>query len=184
MNTDLTLRERLAALVAPSLVEKRDLALRLANTDALTGLGNRAALELATPEALRQASAFIVFDANNFGKVNKLFNHLTGDRLLKQIAGVLAGVAKAYNVRAFRMGGDEFVIICPRRFATAIRDSVERRVKPQYFPPMGNATSGFAVSITGEVGVTVTDADNKLQERKARQKSLQAQTIKPEVIFG
>ncbi len=174
-NTDLTLRERLAGWLAPSLLEKRNLALRAANTDALTGLANRAALDLATAQALKEGLAFIVFDANNFGKVNKVFSHHTGDTLLKQFGDVLAQVAKAYRGRAFRMGGDEFVIIASPVFAGAMRDSVERRVKPIAFPASGGVC-GFTVSLTGEVGSSLGDADERLQERKTKQKSLYAQT--------
>lgn len=158
-----TIRERIGAVIAPSLVEKRDLALRAANTDTLTGLGNRAAFDLALPQALADQSAFILFDLNNFGLVNKVLGHSLGDEILKHIGAGLGIIARLYICRAFRVGGDEFVIICSPSSGSIIRDRAESFIKPFRFP-------GFEVSITGEVGQSVEDADSRLQGRKAIRK--------------
>jgi diguanylate cyclase (GGDEF)-like protein len=159
-----SIRERIAEAFAPSLKERRNLLEREANTDALTGLANRAAFDKAKGRARRDGAAFIVFDMNNFGRVNKLHGFAVGDASLKYYSYVIANVAANFKARAFRLGGDEFVIICTARFAFQIRDSVERRAAPQWF-------EGFTVSISGEVGHSVEDADSRLQARKAARKS-------------
>ena len=158
-NSTINLRERIAGLIAPSLVEKRDLALRQANTDALTGIANRAAFDLALPEAMRDGFIFILFDCNNFGKVNKDFGHSYGDKILRDYAGLLQTVATNFKARLFRLGGDEFVIIAPARFAELIRDKAERSCPELKLP-------GYNVSISGSIGRSTEEADSKLQSRK------------------
>lgn len=154
------IRERIGAAIAPSLVEKRNTALRMANTDALTGLSNRAAFDLARPAAEAEKLSFVVFDLNNFGKVNKLFNHSFGDNLLKTYAAVIYTVAYHYKARAFRLGGDEFVIIVSSKWAGTIRDKVEAKAPVYDFKE-------FQVSLSGMVGATVEKADGSiLQYRK------------------
>ena len=151
--------------IAPRFIEQRDELARLVNLDQLTNLPNRRAFDLALPKARRDGFAFILFDANNFGLVNKKFGHAAGDEILKYYADVLANVAAHYRCRAFRLGGDEFVIIAPHRFALQVRDAAERRALPRSF-------ENFTVSISGEVGYSIEDADSRLQERKKAKKTL------------
>lgn len=161
--TILSIREKLAGLVAPQVIERRDELERLVNTDALTGLANRRAFDLAEPRARAEKMAFIIFDANNFGLVNKRISHETGDEILCRFADVIANASQNYKARAFRLGGDEFVVIAPRAFAFRVRDAIERRARPVDFP-------GFTVSLSGVVGHSVKDADKRLQSRKAQAK--------------
>ena len=86
-----------------------------AETDALTGLGNRrlllqdlqAAADAATAAAPR---ALGLFDLDGFKPYNDTFGHPAGDALLRRLGGSLdAAVAPAG--RAYRIGGDEFCVI-------------------------------------------------------------------------
>lgn len=157
------IQENIVRLIAPSFIERRNEFERIANTDALTGLANRRAFDLASGRARRGGAAFILFDLNNFGLVNKQRGHAAGDALLQYYADVLANVAFNFKARVFRLGGDEFVIICPHRFALNIRDAVERRAMTRKF-------DDFTVSISGEVGCSVEDCDKRLSARKAERK--------------
>ena len=157
------LRESIAGFIFPEMENRRNELERLVNFDELTGLANRRDFDKAERRARRERMAFILFDANNFGRVNKTAGHSHGDRVLKQFSDVIANVARNYKARAFRIGGDEFVIICSPRFAEKIRNSVETRALPVDF---GN----FIVTISGEIGVSVDDADSRLQARKAEKK--------------
>lgn len=160
-----TIREKVAHFIAPEIVERRNHFERLAMTDALTGLGNRAAFDRAAPGAVQNGEMFILFDANNFGKINKQVSHARGDEALVYFANVIANVSHNFKARAFRYGsGDEFVVICPARFACCIRDLIETRALPISF-------DGFTVSLSGEVGTSVTDADARLQARKTERKT-------------
>jgi len=164
-NTENTFFERLADFLAPRLRERRIDAERRADTDALTGMANRAAFDRAQVSGSQDANmAFIIFDLNNFGKINKQCGHAFGDEVLRHYADVIGQAAKKFKCRAFRLSGDEFVILAPRRFAAVVRDAVENRSREFKF-------TGFAVSISGATGATLAGADSRLQARKAARKS-------------
>ena len=83
-----------------------------ANTDHLTGLGNRRALTTDLMHRLDEAAPceLAMFDLNGFKAFNDTFGHLAGDDLLVRLAGRLAA-AVSDGGRAYRPGGDEYVVI-------------------------------------------------------------------------
>nr|WP_319552519.1 diguanylate cyclase [uncultured Vibrio sp.] len=88
---------------------------KLANSDALTGLLNRSAMEKcfsANPKLHRSnKQSLIFFDVDNFKSVNDELGHHAGDKLLISIANRLKELAPA-DAQIARIGGDEFVILC------------------------------------------------------------------------
>jgi PAS domain S-box-containing protein/diguanylate cyclase (GGDEF)-like protein len=87
---------------------------RLANYDALTGLGNRRKL-IADLEHLVTADAgeerlLVIFDLNGFKQYNDAFGHPAGDTLLARLAAKLQGAAHPHG-KAYRLGGDEFCVL-------------------------------------------------------------------------
>jgi diguanylate cyclase (GGDEF)-like protein len=88
----------------------------LARIDALTGLGNRRALDeaLVAQVALATRSgrplSALVGDLDRFKQINDRFGHGDGDRLLREVAFVMRDVVRAPDT-CFRWGGDEFVIL-------------------------------------------------------------------------
>jgi len=89
---------------------------RLASSDLLTGLANRAALHDAMTAAMARAAregrglALLMIDLDRFKPVNDRHGHLIGDRVLKEVAQRLGQCLRAGEVRA-RYGGDEFVVL-------------------------------------------------------------------------
>lgn len=91
-------------------------ALKVANTDPLTGVGSRAAYENVCNE-LDDAIAdhkpisfgLIVCDVNNLKERNDIGGHCAGDDLIRGTADLICDVFAKNNV--YRIGGDEFVII-------------------------------------------------------------------------
>ncbi|MDJ0643507.1 MAG: EAL domain-containing protein, partial [Erythrobacter sp.] len=91
-------------------------------SDSLTGLPNRRAFFDALRKSVRRAQSSRVGDAptenvwlflidlDGFKAVNDIHGHLTGDQLLKQVAGRLEQFADG-DTHISRMGGDEFNII-------------------------------------------------------------------------
>jgi GGDEF domain-containing protein len=160
-----TIRAELADFISPELKNERRRLERLAMIDPLTGVANRAALDLALPTAERDdLTAIVLFDANNFGLINKIAGHRFGDITLKAIATTLVHVAECYNVgtRVFRYGGDEFVVLCPRHYAELLRNQAEFA--------FGVRFPAASVSISGTYGETLAAADEQLQDRKTRRK--------------
>ena len=96
--------------------------------DSLTGLPNRNYLnkmltEIDNPEFL--PLCVVVGDVNGLKGVNDTFGHLKGDALLKWIASVLLECAPDDAV-FFRMGGDEFVGLCPQTTSEQAEDFIRR----------------------------------------------------------
>jgi len=85
-----------------------------ARTDALTGLGNRRKLldDLTTVVLGKNAHVFAVFDLNGFKQYNDLYGHPAGDVLLARLGEKLDRFIADRGL-AYRMGGDEFCILCP-----------------------------------------------------------------------
>lgn len=162
-----------------SLKEQRDIALRAAETDALTGLGNRAALDKALPTAEADPNtSVIVFDANNLGIVNKMVEHgqTAGDTVIQKASEAIKQAAQENGVpgRIFRRGGDEFVALVPKEKADAVRSRAEQIMGEQKYEGthgQTNEKTSARVSLTGSVGENFKTADEKLQGLKAKQKT-------------
>lgn len=78
------------------------------NIDGLTGLGNREALKFLTNT--RRPSGVAVFDLDKFKAVNDTYGHDGGDTVLKTTGDILRSIPDSDGV-AFRIGGEEFVIL-------------------------------------------------------------------------
>lgn len=79
--------------------------------DPLTGLHHREALPAVGPG--KRGAVYI--DLDRFKEINDDHGHLVGDELLKAIAQKLQELAQHYGGQAFRMGGDEFLLIVPEK---------------------------------------------------------------------
>lgn len=82
---------------------------RRAETDALTGLGNRGAFDAALAAALESAapSVLAMLDIDRFKSINDTRGHPAGDAALRGAAALLA----AADAPAFRFGGEEFAAL-------------------------------------------------------------------------
>ncbi|HWO38387.1 MAG TPA: GGDEF domain-containing protein [Candidatus Acidoferrum sp.] len=90
----------------------------LALVDPLTGLYNRRFAErhLKSEVARAQRKGYtltlVLFDLNDFKKINDRFGHPAGDRVLKVFADRLGEATRDIDVAA-RLGGDEFMLLLP-----------------------------------------------------------------------
>ncbi|MGN6612881.1 MAG: putative bifunctional diguanylate cyclase/phosphodiesterase [Angustibacter sp.] len=86
---------------------------RQAMQDPLTGLGNRRALGWRLAELTDAAEgAVLTLDLDGFKEVNDLLGHARGDDLLVAVADCVHAALEP-DCRAFRVGGDEFVVVVP-----------------------------------------------------------------------
>jgi diguanylate cyclase (GGDEF)-like protein/PAS domain S-box-containing protein len=95
------------------LVEKEERIERLAFYDNLTGLPNRLYFKEAVEEAISAASdkcAVLLFDLDDFKKVNDTLGHRVGDQVLKDLVAHLKKRLEPDDVFA-RLGGDEFALL-------------------------------------------------------------------------
>jgi diguanylate cyclase (GGDEF)-like protein len=111
---------------------------RLAITDSLTGLHNRAFFtrELAV-EFLRAVKedrplSVLMCDIDHFKAVNDTYGHGVGDDVLKRVSELLKGGTRDFDVVA-RYGGEEFIVLLrgapndiAARVAERLRASIER----------------------------------------------------------
>ncbi len=113
-NIDLDGERYSVAVVRDAAVVRDQLhaAITQAETDTLTGLGNRHHLSSRLQAALtaRRAFALLFLDLRKFKRFNDEHGHQVGDQVLRLVAKRLQGLVRVHDV-AIRYGGDEFVIL-------------------------------------------------------------------------
>lgn len=86
--------------------------------DPLTGMLNRKALAARLEELAQQSTitsqpvAMIVGDIDSFKRINDTIGHTAGDAVLQEVAYTLRKELRAYDL-AYRLGGEEFLILLP-----------------------------------------------------------------------
>ena len=119
-----------------------------AETDPLTGLLNRRAMEERVRDLREEDMSFAVAmaDLDHFKRLNDSFGHDTGDRALRTFARVLREAVRDADIVA-RHGGEEFVIVLPGLDALTAAP-VLHRVREKLREAVGTAMiPGFTVSI-------------------------------------
>jgi diguanylate cyclase len=161
------------------LLRARDEAL----VDALTQVKNRKAYETALNKLSAESRqsgkplSAIMFDIDNFKKINDNYGHLFGDQVIRAVAQAIKANVKGRDLVA-RYGGEEFIVLLPDTPASGavavadhIRLSVERgRIKKRNSEEsIGaiNVSAGVAELRTGEsVHDFVDRADKGLYQAK------------------
>ncbi len=135
-----------------------------AGHDALTGLINRRELDNRLADALRSAHehqgphALLYMDLDQFKLVNDACGHSAGDRLLRDITGLLQANVRAGDTIA-RLGGDEFGILmqrCSAEQAVRIAETIRQTIHDYRFS-WDQHTSRIGVSI----GVVEINAESQ-----------------------
>lgn len=129
---------------------------RLAETDTLTGILNRRAMENIAQRAIGQSDwvservAVILFDIDHFKLINDSFGHGVGDEVLQAIAGEVQPLLRAQDSLA-RFGGEEFVILLPGAAhdeVYAIAEAMRRRLSEAVrLPDGGSVTASFGLAL-------------------------------------
>ncbi len=104
---------------------------RVAETDALTRLHNRRALQRLAPELFERCQlqrcrlACIVLDVDHFKLVNDTLGHAAGDELLRFLGELIRTSIRVHDL-AFRYGGDEFLVLLPGKEPGEAREVAAR----------------------------------------------------------
>ncbi|MCW2682664.1 MAG: hypothetical protein JWP33_577 [Blastococcus sp.] len=126
---------------------------RMAYTDHLTGLPNRAMLfeEMAAPSSAQRC--LLVLDLDGFKAVNDVAGHEAGDQLLIEVARRLHTVVRNDDLVS-RLGGDEFAVLVTGSPAES-EDVAQRIVDAMGLP---HRTGEWAFAVGASVGVAALGA--------------------------
>ena len=92
------------------IIEHQNTLKKLANTDPLTGFGNRYKLTADIEKSTNPALAIINID--DFSTFNDFYGHARGDAILKDFATILNTSNRKNGCSLYRLQGDEFVLFC------------------------------------------------------------------------
>lgn len=126
------------------------------HTDFLTGIYNRSYLESTTNKWLMNASegnhevVCLVFDIDNFKRINDEHGHLFGDEIIKLVSGACLELI-GENERMGRYGGDEFVMVLNESSLESGRMRAEQIVMT--LRNLGSEKDGKMITITSSIGV-------------------------------
>ncbi|MEL7938306.1 sensor domain-containing diguanylate cyclase [Pseudomonas delhiensis] len=134
---------------------------RQAQSDPLTGLANRRALEatLASWVARGEPFAVISMDIDHFKQVNDSFGHAAGDQVLQAFAEVLRCNSRSGDLPC-RAGGEEFILLLPGTslgVAAEVAERIRLSTEQTAFPRVGRVTLSLGVAFSSE-GRTDADA--------------------------
>jgi diguanylate cyclase (GGDEF)-like protein len=141
---------------------------RTAITDGLTGLFNRAhIMKRAGDELVRMTHAggrrkgsdsmgFIMFDIDDFKRVNDEFGHFAGDCVLKETAARTLQVLRPYDFVG-RYGGEEFLVVLPHTGCDETYTVSERIRRKLRETPM--SAPGVACRVTASFGIACTTGE-------------------------
>jgi diguanylate cyclase (GGDEF)-like protein len=141
--------------------------LRLARTDALTGVSNRRHFfeqiteEMARMRRYHHHAAIFMLDLDHFKRLNDGYGHDVGDRALVETAAAVRGTLRAHDLFG-RLGGEEFAGFLPEtELAQAV--TVCERLR-ELIAAIRLPTGGEPVRITASIGVVAVDTDNESVE--------------------
>ncbi|MCZ7447590.1 GGDEF domain-containing protein [Agrobacterium rhizogenes] len=170
----------------------------LSETDALTGVFNRRALEKSVRAILSgdeqyQSLGVMIVDIDHFKSINDRYGHAMGDLALQKTASLLKGALRKTDILA-RYGGEEFVVVLQdvsHATATATADRLRRLIEAQ------TVDEQTGLSLTASFGVVwqearainswdelIAIADDRLYEAKRAGRNRVWATYFPKVANG
>lgn len=127
-------------------------------TDALTGIANRLHFSMVYEHAINVALreklplGIIFFDIDHFKRVNDIYGHLSGDKILKHIAQLVKQRLRKSDIFA-RWGGEEFIILLPDTSleeASQVADMLRVTIGSEIFEGVGTITCSFGATVLKE----------------------------------
>ena len=137
--------------------------------DTLTGLFNRETYYHDVEKMGHKVTGVIQFDMNGLKYINDNYGHMEGDKALSTIAQVISKAAKR-NMYVYRLGGDEYIILCHNGTEEDIIETATR-FKELISKTEYHCSYGYSYRSKNEE-VTVADllkeAEKKMYEDKER----------------
>jgi diguanylate cyclase (GGDEF)-like protein len=161
----------------------RDALREMAMVDVLTGLANRRRFDMTIEEEVSLSSrnhsplACLMVDIDHFKRFNDAHGHDAGDAVLKAVGGVLDEALREDGY-AFRLGGEEFVLLMPgfsldQAFARAqqVQNRIQKLRVEYGHQELGPITASFGLAVYpdhGQPKTLVQTADAALLRAKAQ----------------
>jgi diguanylate cyclase (GGDEF)-like protein len=156
-------------------------ALALANTDAMTGIGNRHAFDSAMQLMYNNVNTrtepdqllLVLIDLDGLKSINDQYGHARGDELLRRFAQSLKKLEND-GISSYRLGGDEFTLIAQKRQEAALKTSIvriETALQADGFPDFGVSLGIAYGSEHPHPTEVISRADARMYQHKATRKS-------------
>jgi diguanylate cyclase (GGDEF)-like protein len=115
-----------------------------------------------------------IIDLDDFGSVNKRFDHTVGDEVIAEVGAIVRQTVRAEDV-AGRLGGDEFGVLLPYTAPGDAARVVERlRLEIAHLSEAGLGSQGRAVKVSGSLGYAHFDGSNLTTAEELRRRAEQA----------
>jgi diguanylate cyclase (GGDEF)-like protein/PAS domain S-box-containing protein len=132
---------------------------KLANSDTLTELPNRSYFQAKHEHLVKFKTphALLVFDLDNFKKINDSLGHEIGDKLLCQVAERIVKSARGQDT-VCRLGGDEFSLIIENTNDVHAIGSIAKNILEQIKQPLKLSTTQEVV-LHSSIGIVIYPED-------------------------
>jgi diguanylate cyclase (GGDEF)-like protein len=148
-----------------------DATYRTAMLDRLTSLGTRSLLvergemTLSAAEANGRTAALLLFDVDDFKRINDTLGHHAGDRVLAEFGQRLRRGVRESDL-AVRLGGDEFAVLTTQVKSPDDVENLADRLLRELAPPM--VLDDLEVSVRCSVGIAVYGDDGATVDQLLR----------------
>lgn len=92
--------------------------------------------------------SLVIIDLNNFKMLNDSLGHTRGDQVLHDFAHQLQAIAQQLNGNAYRLGGDEFIVLYP----------ASQPAFDQWVDPLDQVLQAFHEKVTVSFGEIIVRA--------------------------
>lgn len=140
------------------------------NLDELTGAYVRRCFHLDAKRDAASLCALISLDMNNLKVINDTGGHHAGDAVLSELGRRVRSVLPPENTDFYRVGGDEFMIICRR-----MEEDEVQKLTREIRRAVSDTGFGMAVGYTmhgGDIEATAAAADAAMYLDKNREKGV------------
>ncbi len=127
---------------------------RISTIDSLTDTYNRMKFDEEIDKEISRAQRYqfplsgIMFDLDNFKKINDQYGHLEGDKVLKKVSLLVRAIIRE-NDLLFRWGGEEFIVLLPNTShdsAIQLSYRIQDYIRNDKFASIGRLTCSFGVT--------------------------------------